>query len=72
MSARCPVDGCFYDAGTACTMSGCPGRSFRNLNRPGDMPAGFDLIENTAGRDANRLAAAGSVSSFHHGGTCAR
>ena len=25
-------------------------------------------VENTAGRDANRLASAGSVSSFHHGG----
>jgi hypothetical protein len=25
----CPVQGCDYPAGTACTMAGCPGTSLR-------------------------------------------
>ena len=30
----CPVEGCVWPKGSACTMSGCPGRSFKNSAHP--------------------------------------
>lgn len=30
----CLIQGCDYPAGTACTMAGCPGRSFKNPRAP--------------------------------------
>lgn len=36
-SQRCPVNGCDYPAGTACTMTGCPGLSNQGVSQ---RPAG--------------------------------
>lgn len=32
--ALCPIDGCGYPEGTACTLMGCPGRMSTQLSNP--------------------------------------
>lgn len=41
----CPVQGCEYPAGTACTMAGCPGKNLRGglpLSSPHAQGGGRD------------------------------
>lgn len=37
-AVSCPEPGCTYPAGTACTMTGCPGRRFTNYEPAPSIP----------------------------------